>query len=102
MSFTYILFYLFYDISYGFYIDVGANDPIIYSTTKSFYDKGWNGINIEPLPDKYKLLTIFRKRDINLQIGIGNKEGNMTLKVDGYNGCKSSLIYDKNSSNLKL
>ena len=95
----FILFYLFYDINDGFYIDVGANDPVRFSTTKSFYDKGWHGINIEPLPDKYNLLKTFRKRDINLQFGIANKEGNMTLMVKA---CESSIFYDKNASNLKI
>ncbi len=35
----------------GNYIDVGANDPVYLSVTKSFYDIGWSRINIEPLPD---------------------------------------------------
>src|SRR3989344_9673220 len=32
----------------GFYIDVGANDPIRFSNTNRFYKRGWTGINIEP------------------------------------------------------
>ena len=54
----YILFYLLNDIQNGFYIDVGANDPNLYSVTKAFYQRGWYGINIEPLPEKYRLLGI--------------------------------------------
>ena len=61
-----ILFFIFYNVENGFYIDVGANDPNIISVTKAFYLRGWNGINIEPLPHKYKLLLNERKRDINL------------------------------------
>jgi hypothetical protein len=34
----------------GFYIDVGASDPVEHSVTRAFYDAGWRGINIEPLP----------------------------------------------------
>jgi hypothetical protein len=34
------------------------------------------GINIEPLQDKYQALTKFRKRDINLQIGVGKIKEN--------------------------
>ena len=30
----------------GFYVDVGAADPINLSVTKWFYEQGWNGINI--------------------------------------------------------
>jgi len=34
----------------GFYIDAGASDPVQFSVTKHFYDRGWRGINIEPVP----------------------------------------------------
>lgn len=57
----------------GFYIDVGAYDPTQFSNTKRFYIKGWRGINIEPDPDNFKKFLKVRKRDINLNIGIGNK-----------------------------
>ena len=39
---------VFPDEPNGFYIDVGANDPVRDSVTKHFYDRGWHGINIEP------------------------------------------------------
>ena len=37
-------------IKNGVYIDVGANSHVEQSVTKVFYDAGWSGINIEPLP----------------------------------------------------
>ncbi len=67
--------------------------------TKAFYERGWYGINIEPLPDKHKLLEIFRKRDINLQLGVGEKEGNNTFLVKG---CYSSMLYDKTNNISKF
>ena len=66
----------------GFYVDVGANSPDVYSVTKLFYEQDWNGINIEPLPDVYNELCAKRERDINLNIGIGNTRGTMTLYLD--------------------
>ena len=75
----YILFYIFYDVKNGFYIDVGANDPNHFSVTKAFYLRGWHGINIEPLPDKYRSLLLYRNRDINLNIGAGENQRNATL-----------------------
>ncbi len=63
----------------GFYVDVGANNPIGFNNTKRFYDKGWSGINIEPNIRGYKLFLEQRKRDINLNIGISKKEGNLTF-----------------------
>lgn len=55
----------------GFYIDIGACHPERFSNTKFFYDKGWCGINIEPIPTKIKLFFRDRRRDQNLNIGIG-------------------------------
>ncbi len=57
----------------GFYVDVGAHHPYRYSNTNYFYKKGWKGINIEPTPGAIRAFKIFRKRDINLNIGISDK-----------------------------
>ena len=78
-----ILFYIFPDIKNGFYIDFGAYHPEKYSVTKFFYDLGWNGINIEPVPEFYKILVKNRPRDINLNVCGGEKNGNCTLYVKG-------------------
>lgn len=67
------------DIDKGFYIDVGANDPTELSVTKFFYDRGWHGINIEPLPDKCALLMEKRPRDINLCIGLSSEHGKLDM-----------------------
>lgn len=95
----FILFYIFYDVKIGFYIDIGANDPNYFSVTKAFYQRGWSGINIEPLPHKIILLNKYRPRDINLQLGAGNIDGNATLILKGF--C-SSLFYNKISNNSRL
>lgn len=58
----------------GFYVDVGAYDPMRFSNTLRFYKKGWRGINIEPDPDNYQKFLQARKRDINLNIGISDKK----------------------------
>ena len=34
----------------GVYIDVGAYDPLVDSVSKAFYEHGWRGIHLEPLP----------------------------------------------------
>lgn len=61
----------------GFYVDVGANDPSRFSNTKRFYSRGWRGINIEPNTSCYLKFVKDRPRDINLNIGIGNKNGKL-------------------------
>src|SRR3546814_544200 len=62
-------------VTEGFYIDVGANDPIDDSVTKLFYDRGWNGINIEPDPVYFAKLTEERPRDHNLSCAAGELDG---------------------------
>src|SRR5471032_2310346 len=63
----------------GFYIDVGANDPQQHSVTKAFYDAGWRGINIEPMPSYHQVFQDQRPRDINLAVACGAQEGSITL-----------------------
>lgn len=63
----------------GFYVDVGANDPIIDSVTKSFYINGWRGINIEPLLQHYKDLIADRPEDINLNCALNEFSGKLDI-----------------------
>ena len=58
----------------GFYIDVGAQDPRIDSVTKAFYDRGWRGINLEPVEAWHQRLCAERPRDINLRVAVGEAE----------------------------
>ena len=59
------------DIRCGFYIDVGAFDPLMDSVTNWFYGEGWSGINIEPNPEMLATLQVARTRDVNLGCAIG-------------------------------
>lgn len=58
----------------GFYVDVGAHHPQRFSNTYLFYDLGWNGINIDPLPGGMAAFNKLRPRDKNLEIGISDSE----------------------------
>lgn len=63
----------------GFYLDVGSNDPEVDSVTRAFYDRGWRGINVEPLP-RYRARTLDRRpRDITECVAAGAEEGTLTL-----------------------
>jgi len=63
----------------GFYIDVGASYPIANSLTKHFYDLGWHGVNVEPAAHPYGQLAENRERDLNLNIGLSDEPGTLTL-----------------------
>lgn len=61
----------------GFYIDVGACHPVLHSVTKLFYERGWRGVNIEPIPRIFEVLSSDRPRDVNLSVGLSNREGTL-------------------------
>ena len=63
----------------GFYVDVGANDPDIDNVTRVFYERGWSGINIEPLAENCARLRQRRPRDVNLEIAVGDHDGSITF-----------------------
>ena len=89
------------DVKEGFYIDIGAYSPDVYSVTKLFYEQGWRGINIEPIPDMCAEFTAKRERDINLNIAISNTKGAMTLHVDGMASTLSDKVVAESNLTFK-
>lgn len=69
------LFRAFKHLSTGFYVDVGANDPVKDSVTQAFYERRWRGINIDPVPYWHQRLENNRKHDINLAIAVSDRAG---------------------------
>ena len=63
----------------GFYIDVGAQHPVIDSVSKAFYECGWRGIHIEPVPGYAELLRKDRPDETVLQIALADAEGHLNL-----------------------
>ena len=75
----------------GFYVDVGAGDPVSNSVTRLFYDAGWHGINIEPGP-AFAQLEFARPRDVNLRLVVGTQAGERDFWVCRPNTELSSLL----------
>lgn len=63
----------------GYYIDVGANHPSEDSVTRAFYERGWRGINVEPVAAYHQALVTERSEDINLCMAVGAREEILTL-----------------------
>jgi FkbM family methyltransferase len=74
-----VLFRALSGVTDGFYVDVGAYEPEQQSVTKAFYDRGWHGINIEPVPGCVARLQASRPRDINLALAASDKVGEILL-----------------------
>ena len=65
----------------GFYVDVGAASPTTASVTRHFYDLGWSGVNIEPLPGYVAELRRERPRDWTVEAVAGASPGQLDFYV---------------------
>jgi FkbM family methyltransferase len=87
----------------GFYVDIGANDPVNCSVTKSFYIDGWTGINVEPIPDMHKALEIDRPLDINVCCCISSTSGVVTLYLaDGASTVETTTLKNVKKNNALI
>ena len=75
----------------GFYVDVGAQHPVIDSVSKAFYERGWRGIHIEPVPQYAELLRKDRPDETVLQIAVGDTEGILVLNVIPNTGLSTAV-----------
>jgi FkbM family methyltransferase len=66
----------------GFWVDVGAGDPVVDSVTAAFAERGWQGVNVEPLPREHQRLCAERPADTNLRVALGATAGLGTLFVE--------------------
>ena len=90
------------DVSNGIYVDVGAFHPIEHSVTAGFYEIGWSGVNIEPLPAKFSAFAKDRPRDSNLNIGVGPTDGSLpfyTINPFGDVGSGQLSTFDHDVAN---
>ncbi len=65
----------------GFYIDVGAAHPDVDSVTRAFYERGWRGINLEPVAEYAQRLRAARPRDVTLCVAVSDHAGQADLLV---------------------
>ena len=66
------------EIRAGRYVEVGANHPSIDSVTRAFYDRGWQGITVEPVPYYADLQRGERPRDHLVQAAVTSRPGTHT------------------------
>lgn len=61
---------IFSGIDNGFYIDAGAWHPTVDNVTAIFYQRGWRGVNIEPVEEIFNILNSERPQDVNLCLAV--------------------------------
>ena len=77
----------------GYYVDIGAHDPMRFSNTYYFYQLGWRGINVDPLPSAKDKFKKHRPKDIFILAGVSQEEIDLTyyqFKEPAYN----TFIYE--------
>ena len=65
----------------GFYIDIGAHHPTIDSVSLAFYERGWTGIDVEPVPDCAALLREHRPKNEVVEMALSSNTGKLSLTV---------------------
>ena len=63
----------------GFYVDIGAQDPLVDSVSLAFYEHGWRGVHVEPTQQYSNKLRSARPDETVLQIAIGDQSGTLTF-----------------------
>src|SRR5262249_38367728 len=78
----------------GTYMDVGANHPVNDNNTYFFYQRGWRGVNLEPIPRLHELFVQPRPQDLNLPVAASDKDAPMRFyEVPAHDGL-STLCSD--------
>lgn len=77
-----VLFRALGHVPSGRYVEVGANHPTHDSATRAFYDRGWSGLTVEPVPHFAELHREERPRDTLVQAAVtDDAPGEVTLHV---------------------
>ncbi len=78
-----LLFELFQGKLDGFFIEVGAYDGYCYSVSYPFETMGWNGLLIEPIPDRFERARARRvhSRVVNAALAGPGSSGTCTFNV---------------------
>jgi FkbM family methyltransferase len=78
-------------VSAGLYIDIGAQHPVLDSVSKAFYEHGWRGIHVEPVPHYAAMIREDRPGEQVLQVALSDQEGVMELYVIGNSGLSTGV-----------
>lgn len=75
----------------GLYIDIGAQHPVLDSVSKAFYEHGWRGIHVEPVPHYAAMLREDRPDEQVLQVALSDREGLLELHVIDDSGLSTAV-----------
>jgi FkbM family methyltransferase len=65
----------------GFFVDIGAHDPLRFSNTYALYRKGWRGINVDATPGSMEAFKRLRPEDINIECAVSSVDNPMMFHI---------------------
>ena len=75
----------------GFYIDIGAGHPVADNVSFWFYERGWQGIVVEPQSELAALYAKLRPRDVVSRSLVGRESGEADFhQVDRLHGLSTT------------
>jgi FkbM family methyltransferase len=78
----------------GRYVEIGANHPSEMSVTRGFYERGWSGITVEPVPAFAEMHLAERPRDTLVQAAITDADV-PTVTLHEISGTGLSTLVDE-------
>ncbi|MEO8506735.1 MAG: FkbM family methyltransferase [Betaproteobacteria bacterium] len=63
----------------GFYVDIGAQDPVVDSVSLAFYERGWRGVHVEPVAAYADMLREARPDEEVIEVAVGDRAGTLEL-----------------------
>ena len=79
------------DVDQGRYVDIGAQHPIVDSVSKAFYERGWRGTHVEPVPEYAEMLRRERPDETVLQVALSDREGPIVLHLISGSGLSTGI-----------
>jgi FkbM family methyltransferase len=68
-------------IEHGFYVDVGAHEPVSGSVSRLFYEMGWRGLHVEPTPQYTQMMRENRPDEVVAAVALGAAAGQIEFTV---------------------
>jgi len=87
------------------FIDIGANDGVLFSNTYKFAKNKARGLCVEPSPRafrKLKLNQLFNKRVLSINAAISNANGKVLLQEDGYESTLSKVVSEQTAKSINI
>lgn len=88
--------------SNGFYVDIGCHHPHRFSNSYAFYQRGWRGLCVDPLPGVKLRFEQWRPRDITLEMGVSAQPGELLYRMfnePALNTFSDALAEQRNGQN---